>query len=86
MDGLDDRILSFQPHALLYPPVKDAEMSQSRWLCRNELPRRMAGGRQGGPRLAPVSHDGQKGLLGNEPPALQRESSEELRAMSRLTS
>lgn len=40
MNGLDDRILSFQPYALLYPQVKDAETGQARWLCRDELPQK----------------------------------------------
>lgn len=77
MDGFDDGVLSFQPYALLYPQVK---MGQARWLCPDELLRRMAGYRQGDPRLASVSHNGQKVLLGNEPLALQRESSGEPRA------
>lgn len=63
-------------------------MGQSRWLCRAELPGRETGCRQSGPRLASVSNDGQRVLFGKQALALlrERESSEELRSTSRLTS
>lgn len=51
-------------------------MGQARQLCRAELPGRMTGCRQGGPRLASVSNDEQKILLGNQALALQSKSTE----------
>lgn len=72
MDGPAGGIRRFQPYALPYPQVRDAELGRARWLCRDEL-LRMTGCRQGDSRLASVSNDGQKVPLGNEAPALRSE-------------